>query len=320
MIIYHNRSYLGGANIFTIAFFVCLVVFAFLSLFCRIILDLLDQSMLPNYILFRKFKKKTAGLLFEDGWFPLGTGKASPTVPPDCLAVFCVFTVTDLAHRRALEGQICADVLRCHIASDARIRETSEQPARLSGQMASHHLPSHSEEADVKGKRASRGWGGGGGGGGWRRLAWPHGPGRSLHLLHLLHLCCLRSCNISLIKMPLHVSHCAKSVCLTAESCCVVALKQHSSSAHQPSVTSQRALDQPGAGSWNYMVSRAKYCCCLELCRVMWIISAITSYCWSTRRKSKTSTAFLDLPYGSRATHRPGFSAKSEKRTPAINN
>lgn len=74
---------------------------------------------------------------------------------PVCLAVFGMFTVTDLAHRRELEGQICADVLRCHIASDARIRETSEQPARLSGQMASHHLPSHSEEADVKGKRAS---------------------------------------------------------------------------------------------------------------------------------------------------------------------
>lgn len=74
--------------------------------------------------------------------------------------------MTDLAHRRELEGQICADVLRCHIASDARIRETSEQPARLSGQMASHHLPSRWEEADVRGKRASRGGAGGEGVGG----------------------------------------------------------------------------------------------------------------------------------------------------------
>lgn len=61
--------------------------------------------------------------------------------------------MADLAHRRKLEGQICADALHCHIASDDRIRETSEQPARLSGQMASHHLPSRLEEADVKGSQ-----------------------------------------------------------------------------------------------------------------------------------------------------------------------
>lgn len=42
-------------------------------------------------------------------------------------------------------------------ASDGRIRETSVQPARLPGQMAPHHLPSHPQEADVRGSRPLRG-------------------------------------------------------------------------------------------------------------------------------------------------------------------
>ncbi len=42
-------------------------------------------------------------------------------------------------------------------ASDGRIRKTSVQPARLSGQMALHHLPSHPQEADVRGSRSLRG-------------------------------------------------------------------------------------------------------------------------------------------------------------------
>lgn len=42
-------------------------------------------------------------------------------------------------------------------ASDGGIRKTSVQPARLPGQMALHHLPSHPQEADVRGSRPLRG-------------------------------------------------------------------------------------------------------------------------------------------------------------------
>lgn len=49
----------------------------------------------------------------------------------------------------------CVTILQ-RTASDGRIRKTSVQPARLPGQMA-HHLPSHSQEADVKGSRPLQG-------------------------------------------------------------------------------------------------------------------------------------------------------------------
>lgn len=123
-----------------------------------------------------------------------------------------VLTVTDLALRRKLEGQICADVLRCHIASDARMRGASEQPARLSGQMASHHPASLSEEADVKRKAGVSGVGAGAGregsGVGWRGTP-------SLHLRRL------RPCSISRVcsrKCLSHVSHCARSFLLARRS------------------------------------------------------------------------------------------------------
>lgn len=92
------------------------------------------------------------------------------------LHFFLRFIMADLAHRRKLEGQICADTVRYHIAADWRWRQdqkTSMQSARLRGQMA-HHLLSHLREADVRGGRPPL-FGESG-----RRLVEPNGPGQSL--------------------------------------------------------------------------------------------------------------------------------------------
>lgn len=81
-----------------------------------------------------------------------------------CSGLFCFFAPC-LSSLTLLTGQSwrvryalirCCAILHGSVGDD-RIRKTPVQPARLPGQMAQHHLPSHSPEADVRGSRPLRG-------------------------------------------------------------------------------------------------------------------------------------------------------------------
>ncbi len=119
---------------------------ALLLLFCCI-----DDICWP------KKYRLTAGLFFKIISIQSISWKRRRPFTLDCLAFCFLFIFTDLAYSRKLEGQICADTVLCHIAAAChwrRIRKTSIQPAHLSGQMVPHHLPSHPQEADVRGSRS----------------------------------------------------------------------------------------------------------------------------------------------------------------------
>lgn len=79
----------------------------------------------------------------------------------DCLAFCFLFIIADLAHRRKLEGQICADTVHCHIAEACQWRQDQKnvRPACASFFLArwSGIISSHPQEADVRGEQASPG-------------------------------------------------------------------------------------------------------------------------------------------------------------------